>query len=406
MPEIAMKTKKLLMASAFVAAVSLANIPFLMAADHAESPIVESDQGADIADLYAFLDPNDPSRTILAFDVHGFIVPGENSNLAAFDPDVRFSFSIENTGDAKTDKTIDVSFSRPTGRGVPQLAEVVIPGKRKKDDIRFYAPSTPGSATDKEAKPPTLTLDPATGIIFFAGLRDDPFFFDIPAFNRFQSSVLSGKANTSHLKRGRNTFAGYNIQMIALSVPNDLLTGSAGSKIGVSSRTYRRAITRLSSKSDPKLAGGWVPIDRMAVPAINTVVVSFPLKDTYNRATEEEDARLRFGVEIIGNLKKLGTDESHIATLAEIAVRQGDYLRLDTAIPNLGNGGGRNPGAGFPNGRRPGDDVIDTILTLVANGQPLGDSVDNNDLEFLNTFPFFSAPHQPRDPNSDDLTQN
>jgi len=75
----------------------LQSLPFVLAltsttiwgADHAESPIVESDQGADIADLYAFVDPNDNSRTILAFDVHGFIVPGENSNLAAFDPDVR-----------------------------------------------------------------------------------------------------------------------------------------------------------------------------------------------------------------------------------------------------------------------------------------------------------------------------
>ena len=401
-----MKTTNRLLATAFLSALCLASLSPLKAADHAESPIVESDQGADIADLYVFLDPNDPSRTILAFDVHGFIVPGENSNLAAFDPDVRFSFAIENTGDAKTDKTIDVTFSRPRGRGVPQMAEVVIPGKKKKDDIRFFAPSTPGSATDKEAKSPTLTTDPATGIIFFAGLRDDPFFFDIPAFNRFQSSVLSGKPTTTHLKRGRNTFAGYNIQMIALSVPNALLTGTAGSRIGVSSRTYRRAITRLSTKSDPKLAGGWVAIDRMAVPAINTVVVGFALKDTYNRATEEEDARLRFGVEIIGNLKKLGTDESHIATLAEIAVRQGDYLRLDTAIRNLGKGGGSNPEAGFPNGRRPGDDVIDTILSLVANGQPLGDSVDSNDLEFLDSFPFFSPPHQPREPGTDDLTQN
>lgn len=401
-----MKKTKLSIVSILVIGLFLVALCPVRAADHAESPIVESDQGADIADLYVFLDPNDSSRTILAFDVHGFIVPGENSNLAAFDPDVRFSFSIENTGDAKTDKTIDVTFSHPKGRGVPQMAEIVIPGKRKKDDIRFFAPSSPGSSTDAQAKPPTLTTDPATGIIFFAGLRDDPFFFDIPAFNRFQASVLAGKPDFSHLKRGRNTFAGYNIQMIALSVPNAMLTGTAGSKIGISSRTYRRTITRLSAKSDPKFGGGWSTIDRMAVPAINTVVVGFPLKDTYNRATEEEDARLRFGVEIIGNLRKLGTDENHISTLAEIAVKNGDYLRLDTAIPNLGNGGGNNPGSGFPNGRRPSDDVIDSILTIVANGQPLGDSVDSNDLGFLDRFPFFSPPHQPREPNADDLTQN
>ena len=49
------------------------------AADHAEAPLVESDQAADIADVYTFLDPNDNAKVILAFDVHGFIVPGETA---------------------------------------------------------------------------------------------------------------------------------------------------------------------------------------------------------------------------------------------------------------------------------------------------------------------------------------
>ena len=374
-------------------------------ADHAESPIVESDQGADIADIYAFIDPNDPTKTILAFDVHGFIVPGENSNLAAFDPDVRFSFSIENTGDAKTDKFIDIFFSHPKGRGQPQTAEIVISGK-KKNEVHFFAESTPGSSTQSKAPSPTLTTDPASGVTFFAGLRDDPFFFDIPGFNRFQASVLSGTPNPQHLNRGRNTFAGYNIQMIALSIPNALLTGSAGSQIGVSSRTYRKSITRLSEKRDPKTSGPWVPIDRMAVPAINTVLVGFSLKDTYNRATEEEDARLRFGVKIIESLRKLGTDSAHIENLAQLAVKRGDYLRLDTGIKNVGLQGGTNAEAGFPNGRRPVDDVIDVILTQVANGQPTGDSVNANEVAFLNQFPFFGEPHQPRDPEVDDQTQN
>src|SRR5256885_14747035 len=76
------------------------------AADHAEAPLVESDQAADIADVYAFLDPNDNSKVIVAFDVHGFIVPGENANLGGFDHDVQFRFNIENTGDAVPDKFI------------------------------------------------------------------------------------------------------------------------------------------------------------------------------------------------------------------------------------------------------------------------------------------------------------
>src|SRR6185312_15259649 len=83
----------------------VAAAPFAVrASDHAEAPLVEADQAADIADIYAFLDPNNNANVVLALDVHGFIVPGENGNLSGFDPDVLFRFNIENTGDAAPDK--------------------------------------------------------------------------------------------------------------------------------------------------------------------------------------------------------------------------------------------------------------------------------------------------------------
>src|SRR5437762_1387052 len=60
-----------------IAVSMLAIAPFLaLASDHLEAPLVESDQAADIADVYTFVDPNDNSKVILALDVHGFIVPG------------------------------------------------------------------------------------------------------------------------------------------------------------------------------------------------------------------------------------------------------------------------------------------------------------------------------------------
>src|ERR1051326_2901544 len=104
-----------------ITAVTLALASYLAwAADHAEAPLVESDQAADIADVYSFLDPNDNSKVILAFDVHGFIVPGENGNLGGFDKDVLFRFNIENTGDAAPDKFILVSFDCKTSLSQPQ----------------------------------------------------------------------------------------------------------------------------------------------------------------------------------------------------------------------------------------------------------------------------------------------
>jgi hypothetical protein len=391
------------------------------ASDHLEAPLVEADQAADIADIYAFLDPNDNSKVILAMDVHGFIVPGENGNLSGFDHNVLFRFNIENTGDAAPDKFIYVNFDAQTSRSLPQTAHITIAGNEKWDDdrdnrgksqqsaiIRLTAPTTVGSATAAIAPSPVVTTDPATGISFFAGVTDDPFFFDIPAFNRFVASVLAGAPNVSFLSRGRDTFAGYNVQMITLSVPAKLLQGSAGKVIGVSATTLRGRNTHRSEINAPFDTGDFVPVDRLGVPAINTVLIPFARKDEYNRSTPQDDAAGKFANDIVATLKSLGTDATHIGILASVAVTKGDMLRLDTSIANSGPQGGTNAAAAFPNGRRPADDVIDTILFLVTNGSlTTGDHVNANDVPFRDTFPFFAAPHQPLDTGViDDNTRN
>src|ERR1043165_4337925 len=107
------------------------------AADHAESTSVAGDPGADIADVFAFLDPNDNSKVVLAMDVEGFVVPSELLNLSFFAPDVIYRFEIENTGDAIPDQAIDVTFSPQTSRSAPQTATIRLAGKRT-----FTAPTT------------------------------------------------------------------------------------------------------------------------------------------------------------------------------------------------------------------------------------------------------------------------
>lgn len=393
----------------WIAAGLIAAAPFVTkASDHADAPLVEADQAADIADLYAFLDPNNNSNVVLAVDVHGFIVPGENGNLGAFDPNVLFRFNIENTGDAAPDKSILITFDPQTSRSQPQTAHISIVGTKKSGTISLTAPTTVSSATASNAVAPTVTTDPASGISFFAGLTDDPFFFDVPAFNRFVGSVLGGSPDVSLLSRGRDTFAGYNVQMITLSVPANLLTGSAGSVIGVSATTLRQRNTHRSPNADPMSAGSFVAIDRMGVPGINTVLVPFARKDEYNRATTVDDAAGKFANDIVATLHALGTDDTHVGILANVAVTHGDMLRLDTSVANSGPQGGNNSAAAFPNGRRPADDVIDTIIFLVTNGAlTTGDHVNANDVPFRDVFPFFAAPHQPLDSGViDDNTRN
>jgi uncharacterized protein DUF4331 len=380
--------------------------PSIYAADHAEATAVAGDPGADIADVYVFLDPTDNSKVILALDVEGFIVPSELLNLSFFAPDVLYRFEIENTGDATPDLVIDITFSPQTARSESQTATIKLPNGHK-----FTAPTTVQTFAPV-ANPFVVTTD--RGVSFFAGLTDDPFIFDIVGFNRFVTSALNHNPDPTQLQRGRDSFAGYNIHMIALSVPADLLRGPAGNIIGVNGVTLRRKQSHRLESGEVITNGKFVQVDRMATPALNTVLIPFARKNEYNAATPEDDAAGVFAGDIIASLKALDTDATNIGILANVAVVHGDYLRLDLSVENksLGGVGDRvftDAGyVGFPNGRRPGDDTIDTLIYFITN-QTLttGDHVDINDVSFINTFPFFAPPQQPRTSGViDDNTRN
>jgi hypothetical protein len=439
------------------------------AADHADSPTVGGDQGADLADVYAFLDPVDNTKLILINTIRGFIVPGEAGNFALFDEDVRYTFQIENTGDSTPDLFIDVTFNQrlvpvidkkglsvadagfvaPTITGfknVPRTQQDAIVSFRGKVPTslagvkgKSYAPVTQptlaGTATTDGAPPAELinNLKNAAGtdlgIKFFAGEQDDPFFFDIPGFIRFANSVTAGTPVPGHLDRGRDTFAGYNVMTIAMSVPVSLLksTKTPINTLGISCVAARK--TERSVKGNKVGGGAFTTVDREGIPGVNAVFIPYNRKNEYNGITTRDDGKGVFFNAIAARLTSLGTNGTNIGILASVVglpvptdfdsvknklkkgapAGKGDMLRLDTTLANDGVGGAGSNGNGFPNGRRPGDDVIDTILDYVVNQNAAinSDNVDANDLPFRATFPYLAAPHMPRgNVTLDDNTRN
>jgi hypothetical protein len=493
------------------------------AADHGDSPTASNDSAADLNDVFFFLDPNDNSRVILEMTMHGFIVPSEAVNMGIFDPKLVYRFLIEGTGDAIPDAKIDITFAPRTTTAAGQVATVRMDQGATKV-FEFNAPATNPSLN---SGPPAqvVTTDSASGVNFFAGEVDDPFFFDIPAFSRFTAAVRAGTPNpASAFIRGRDSFAGYNTMSIALSIPKNLLP-SSGNVVGAAGVTLR-ADPQLASSfrnlaargqvngGDQVLIGGIIisgsapkrvlirgigpssgvpgalsnptltlynsqaqaiatndnwqdtqgpeisntglapknslesailatlppgsytaivdgnsggkgialvetydvdlatsatplrQVDRTAVPAVNVALIPFARKDEYNSASQQDDANGRFAGDIVATLKALGTDDTNIGILANVAVVNGDFLRLNLNTANTGLGGGNNSGAGFPNGRRLGDDVIDTLLFFILNQKPLPDNVNANDVPLKNVFPFFADAQQPRDSGVDDNTRN
>ena len=371
------------------------------AADHGDAPLTAHDLGADLNDLYLFRDPTDNTRVIMIMTVHGFIVPAEASNFGIFDPALRYRFEIENTGDARPDLTVDVRFSPRTAvGGVPQAQIATI---NFSTGLTFTAPSTNSSNTADTSPTPVITTDPS-GVMFFAGLTDDPFFFDIPAFGRFNASIRAGAPNPGVFSRARDSFAGYDTMAIAFSIPATLIRGNAN-EIGAFIETQRRTPTFYNARTGEVTSSGrWTNVDRMGIPAVNVVLVPFNSKNAHNTGNPIDDANRRFWPGILDTLQNFyKTDATSIAVFESLLVKRGDYLRLDLTIPNTGT----NPEAQFPNGRRLTDDVVDILNFLINNRQPLPDNVNGNDVPLRTSFPFLAGSQQPRVPGTtDDNTRN
>ncbi len=379
-----------------------AAVPWVRAADHGDAPFASSYAAGDTNDVYAFLDPNDNSQIVIILTLRGFIAAGENANFGNFDPRILSAIELELTGDAQADLFAFVGFSPQILRTAPQTATISVATAPGQAPILSFTAPTTISSTAATAPPRTITTHEPTGIQFFAGMTDDPFFFDIPGFSRFVNSVVTGAPDPSQLLRGRDSFAGYNTMAIAFRFSRNLMPSGLTS-LGVGARTFR--VSGTIGQPDFEIIE---QLDRIATPAVNVALVPFPSKEAHNVASPLDDAAGAFAGGIVATLTVLGTNEANISFLASLAVSNGDLLRLNLNTPNTGSGGGTNGPAAFPNGRRLGDDVVDTLLTVITNGGiTTGDNVNGNELPLLNEFPFLALPHQPRNPGVlDDQTRN
>ncbi len=383
--------------SSLVAAVLLVvfvGVTRMLASDHIDSPSITQDRGSDLTDTYAFLDPNDNDQVVLIMSTQGFVVSGEHFGMAIFDHNLRYRFEIENTGDAKPDAFVDVVYSKGLGREKTQTATITLPGGKS------FTAATTMATQEYKAPEMVISTDKDTDAKFFGGVADDPFFLDDTGANRLIGSAIKnpGHPETSYLSErgGRDTYAGFNTLITAVSVPAKMLKG-ASDVIGVNAVTQRHATQKLGDKGVLTGEGDWVTVDRDGGPLVNNGLIPPPRKDEYNAASTEDDAAGLFKDDIVKSLKAMNTDEEHMAKLAKMAVDNGDILRLDLTVPNKGAGGGSNKDGGFGKmgGRRLQDDVVDMVFTMIANGKTLSDKVDANEKPFLDQFPFVANATQP-----------
>ena len=288
----------------------------------------------------------------------------------------------------------------------------------------------------------------ANGGKVFAGQRDETFYIDLGAtFDtlnlRRTPPVLTAleDADDNHNAFGTDMLSGFNVNTIAIEVPISSVTANPNGFIGAYASTSRHKVRVLrdAQSKDPVESGPQVQMSRMANPLVNEVIIGTGSKDRWNTTDPDAETQfvdfylnsrlatainLRFGTAIPTTNR---TDLVNVLLKYPSQPQSGtcggndcaELLRLNLSVPPTPPASQRRLSvlagdpAGWPNGRRPNDDVTDIALRVVAGkliGTPegnlaLGDGVNFNiGAEGSNVtangiytvFPYLPTPHDGR----------
>jgi Domain of unknown function (DUF4331) len=280
----------------------------------------------------------------------------------------------------------------------------------------------------------------------FVGQRKESFYIAIgQIFDLFNMNPLGPEVGGAN-----NDLEGKNVSTLALELPTSCITAGTDPVIGAWTTASLRQGRLLSNAPATGLnkvsleGGAWTQVSRLGSPLVNEVVIGLDDKDKFNSSMPKNDAtnfapyvtnptfpalvqslfpsavaptnfpRTDLVTVFLKGIKGLN-QPANVAVPAEM-------LRLNTSIPAvaigaqnaLGVAGGDN--AGYPNGRRPGDDVVDLTIRVAmgalcvltgatdtlqvgchpsdapAGGLPFTDGVRKTSTNYAATFPYLTTP--------------
>lgn len=251
----------------------------------------------------------------------------------------------------------------------------------------------------------------------FAGQRDETFYIDLGAtfdtlnFRRPSPVLTENEDNTDGVNPfGIDMFSGFNVNTIALEVPISEITNDPGAVLGMYASTSRARNTHLRGNDGGSFGSGdFVQVARMANPLVNELIIGTGQKDRWNATDPSDEARfldfyrtprlaavlnLAFGLAVPATPR-----DDLVAVLLKYPGQSptgcsrsnpcSELLRLNVGVAPRAPADQKRLAvlagdmSGFPNGRRPNDDVTDIALRVVAGAllgpvPRLGDGVNFN----------------------------
>jgi Domain of unknown function (DUF4331) len=419
------------------------------ASSHSEAPGIGLIPKMDCTDVYAFVSPDNPDTVTIIANYIPLEEPAAGPNFYRLDDDGIYDIDIINTLSDVSQDNIVYRFTFNTAVKTPDQILAYLPGSFGLEqsftltEIRGNSRRVVGSGNvvpPPNVGPKTTPNYPAFSqngvyqfgdIKVFVGVRDDPFFIDLAAiFDAATIRKLPGNKGG-----GVDTIAGFNVHSIAIQVPITALTKN-GSRptdpndpnavIGVYSLSYLPK-NRVQGPKGPTYSGPIVEVSRLGNPLVNELVIALKDKERWNSSKPKNDVQfLNYVIDpdlpkILNSLYGISIPPAPRNDLVAVFLtgvqglnqapntQPAELMRLNVAIPpskkpnRFGVIGGDL--AGYPNGRRLADDIVDISLRVVAGvlvsgfniapNNQLGDGVDANDVPFQPDFPYLGFPQNP-----------
>ncbi len=367
--------------------VALGIFAITRASDHDDGENDMKARSLNLTDLYVFREKDQNPKIV--DDNLVFVMNTNPRSIArqqySFSSNARYEFKITRIRDkdsmatGKIDALVRFEFGKPNAKGQQAMTVTGI----RDGATRTVKTTATGQEilTTPLGAAPMMNLVPIDtaggGITVFAGLREDPFFFDVEQFFRVRAGLAGLGEKVGFRSPGVDFTAGYNVNSIVVRMPMGWLVSSSGAT------TFD--VWETVSVPNPSKAGDWMQIERLARPAVNEgLLLTNDYLNTLNAVDPAFEAAVLNGDKAAGEaaapiikevstvLSLLGNDEKRVGAL--LGAFLPDVMRIDTTGTS-GYGNALNAKGSPIRGRMLKDDVIDITLSVLSNGGVTSDNV-------------------------------
>jgi hypothetical protein len=351
---------------------------FVVASDHDDGETSTKGRNVSLTDLYVFRE-QDQNASARADDLV-FVMNTNPRSIARqqyyFSNNTRYEFHVSHvankdaTPTGKDDVILRFEFGAPGPNAQQAFRLSVISGNRV---IGTNTGKTTALAANPSTAPVVNSLSiGGSKVDVFAGLREDPFFFDVEQFFRVRAGAAGiGPAVGFKPANQAVDFAkGYNVNAIVARIPKSLLRGTSNADVF--------DVWETISVRDPK-TGVYKQVERLGRPAVNEgLILTNAFLNAFNSIPPSADlsaAAAPVRAEARNSLKALGNSDARADIL--LGAFLPDVMRIDTTQKS-GYLNATNAKGAPITGRLLLDDTVDQTLTVLTNGAITSDNVSYN----------------------------